>query len=207
MRSAQRGMELASAPSERTSEQAAAREIARLIDAAKGYDRAAFAGLYRLTMTPVYRYLSARLNAPEDAEDLTQEVFLAALNGIQALRAQDETGVLAWLFQIARHKLADHLRRRYRRPETPLEEAEQVEARGLRPNEHAEASEERLALRQALEKLTPEQREVVVCKYVLSYDNERTARVVGKNVNAVNQLHHRALASLHRLLTRAENAE
>ncbi len=39
---------------------------------------------------------------------------------------------------------------------------------------------------------------------LLDYDNERTARQVGKTTNAVNQLHHRALASLHRLLTRGE---
>ena len=62
----------------------------------------------------------------------------------------------------------------------------------------AEAAE----VREALELLTPEQREVLVCKYILGYDNRRTASLVGRNVNSVNQLHHRALASLHRLLTR-----
>ena len=179
-------------------------DIAGLIRRAKTYDQAAFADLYHLTITPVYRYLSARLGTVEDAEELTQEVFLAAVTGIQGLRAEDEAGLLSWLFQIARHKLADHLRRRYRRPSTPLDEADQVEDRQPLPEEVAETDDEHAELHQALERLTPEQREVIMFKYVLGYDNEQTARLVGKNVNSVNQLQHRALASLRRLLGTTE---
>ncbi len=187
--------------------QQTADDIARLLRQAKGYDRTAFAELYRLSVRPVYRYLSARLNSVEDAEELTQEVFLAALTAIQSLRAEDETGLLAWLYQIARHKMADHLRQRYRHsPAAPLEEAEEVETPLPRPEDAAEMEDERSELRQALERLTPDQREVILCKYVLEYDNDRTARTMGKNVNAVNQLHHRALASLHRLLGKTEKA-
>jgi len=163
-------------------------DIAGLIRRAKTYDQAAFADLYHLTITPVYRYLSARLGTVEDAEELTQEVFLAAVTGIQGLRAEDEAGLLSWLFQIAR------------RPSTPLDEADQVEDRQPLPEEVAETDDEHAELHQALERLTPEQREVIMFKYVLGYDNEQTARLVGKNVNSVNQLQHRALASLRRLL-------
>ena len=181
-------------------------DIAGLIRRARGYDKMAFADLYRFAVGPVYRYLSARVNSVEETEELTQEVFVAALNGIQGLRAEDEAGLLGWLFQISRNKLADHLRQRYRRPSAPLEETEALESPQPRPEEVAEAEEERSEVRQALERLTPEQREVILCKYVLGYDNDRTARQVGKNINAVNQLHHRALASLGRLLKATERA-
>jgi len=180
--------------------------VAAVIRRAKASDREAFGELYRLTVKPVYRYLSARLSGQADAEELTQEVFLAALAGLPNLRAEDEVGLLAWLLQIARYKLADRLRGRYRRPSTPLEEVAEVQDDSNLPGDLALASEERAELRAALERLTPEQREVVIAKYVLGYDNERTARLVGKNTNAVNQLHHRALASLHRLLTSTERA-
>lgn len=132
---------------------------------------------------------------------------MAALNGVQGLRVEDEAGLLSWLFQIARNKLADQLRQRYRRPSYPLQEAEEVESPLPGPEEVAETEEDRAEVRQALERLTPEQREVILCKYVLGYDNDRTARQVGKNVNAVNQLHHRALASLGRLLKATEKAK
>lgn len=186
--------------------QAAAGDIARLIGRAKERDREAFAVLYRFAVGPVYRYLAARVDRVEEAEELTQEVFLAALSGMHSLRAEDEASLLAWLFQICRNKMADRLRQRYRRPTAPLEEADQMETRDVRPDEAAERSEEQAEVRAALERLTPDQREVVLCKYVLGYDNRRTAQVVGKNVNSVNQLHLRALASLHRLLTRTERA-
>jgi RNA polymerase sigma-70 factor (ECF subfamily) len=181
-------------------------DIARLIQRAKGYDREAFAELYRFAVGPVYRYLAARVDRVEEAEELTQEVFVAALAGIQTVRAGDENAFLAWLFQIARHKIADQLRLRYRRPSAPLEEAAEVVAPQPRPDEVAELEAERAEVREALERLTPDQREVIICKYLLDYDNERTALIVGKNINSVNQLHHRALASLHRLLTKPERA-
>ncbi len=179
----------------------AADQIAGLIQRARGGDRAAFGELYRLAVVPVYRYLSVRVSTDAEAEELTQEVFLAALTGVQRLRAEDEVGWLAWLFQIARNKLADHLRQRYRQASVPIEEAGPLESALPRPDEAAEVEAEHAVLREALATLTPEQREVLVAKYVLDYDNARTARLVGKNVNAVNQLHHRALATMHRLLT------
>ena len=179
-------------------------DVTALIRRAKIYDQVAFSELYRRTVGPVFRYLSARVNRADEAEELTQDVFLAALNGIQGLRAEDEAGLLSWLFQIARNKLADRLRQRYRQPLAPIEEAEELPAEQLRPDEAATAREVQAEIRQALAGLTDEQREVIVCKYVLGYDNSRTAKMVGKNANAVNQLHHRALASLHRLLSRPE---
>ena len=99
--------------------------------------------------------------------------------------------------------LADHLRQRYRRPEAPLGDID-VPSKRPSPEETAEREEARAEVQQAMNQLTPEQREVVMCKYILGYNNERTARIVGKNINAVNQLHHRALASLARLLQRDE---
>ncbi len=180
-----------------------AAEFGAVIRRAKAYDRAAVADLYNFAVTPVYRYLAARLAGVEDAEELTQEVFLAAIDGLPSLRAEDEAGLLAWLFQIARHKLADHLRRRYRRPEAPLQAASELEDLQARPEELAADGESRAEVRRALAQLTPEQREVILCKFVLDYDNDQTARLLGKTANAVNQLQHRALASLRRRLADA----
>lgn len=173
---------------------------ADLIRRACAHDRDAFAEIYRRTIVPVYRYCAVRLDASADAEEVTQEVYVAALAGIGQLRANSELALLAWLYQIARHKLADRLRARYRRPTAPLESAGELEARDPLPADVALAHEDRATVRRALAELTSDQREVIVCKYVLGYDNARTAAIVGKNANAVNQLHHRALARLRRLL-------
>lgn len=179
-------------------------DFAQLILRLKARDREAFSRLYRFAVGPLYRYLAARLDSDDEAEELAQEVFIAALGGLESLRATDEAGFLAWLFQIARNKLADHWRRRYRQPtaDPSAAELESLESPEPRPDQVAEREDEAAEVRRAIEELTPEQREVIVCKYVLGYDNQLTARLVGKNVNSVNQLHHRALASLARLLDR-----
>ena len=124
-------------------------------------------------------------------------------DGMPSLRAEDESGLMAWLFQIARYKLADALRRKYQAPTEALEDTDEPVAPAAGPEAAAEAMDQQTAVRSAMDQLTGEQREVLICKYVLNYDNERTAQQVGKTANAVNQLHHRALRSLQRLLVDA----
>jgi len=179
---------------------------AGLVERAKANDSNAFAELYQHTVTPVYRYLSARVSAPEEAEELTQEVYLAALQGLGRFRGGDQSALFAWLFQIARNKLADHLRRRYQRPSARLDEAGFLPDKAPGPEEEAMKGEDVQAVRQALGQLTQDHREVMVYKYVLGYDNAETARLVGRNTNAVNQLHHRALRSLQRVLSSSGRA-
>src|SRR5262249_2388058 len=107
----------------------------------------------------------------------------------------------AWLFQIARNKLADHLRRRYRQAADPIEpRADCLAVDEPGPAAAAETEEARAEVRAPLGEPTPEHREVIISKYVLPFDTARPARRVGKNSNAVNQPHHRALASLRRRL-------
>ena len=179
--------------------------LADVLARAKRYDRDAFAEIYRLSVRPVFRYVAARARNAEEAEEVTQDVFLAALSGIHGLRATTESALFAWLFQIARFKLADRLRSQYRHPTRPIDDAAEVTDPEPGVEEAladaASRDEQREQVRVAMAALTDEQREVVMCKYVLGYSNEQTAVHVGKNVNAVNQLHHRALRTMQRLLT------
>jgi len=177
-----------------------ATDVAQAIERAKASDEDAFAFLYRLTLRGVYRYVSVRVPTADNAEEVTQEVYMAAVAGLGSLRASNEAGLYAWLYQIARNKAADFLRQRYRRPADPLPDGVVVADGRPSAQDLLEHEVEREQVRHALQQLTPEQREVLLCKYVMDYSNDQTARQVGKNVNAVNQLHHRALASLARLL-------
>ncbi|HZT06729.1 MAG TPA: sigma-70 family RNA polymerase sigma factor [Chloroflexota bacterium] len=180
----------------------ASADVGEMIRRARAGDGPAFESIYRSTVVPIYRYVAARVDTRDLAEEVTQDVFFAAVKGIATFRGADENALLGWLFQIARHKIADVLRERYRRPVRALEDAAGLEDGALGPEEVALANGDRDEVRRALARLTDDQREVIVCKYILDYDNRRTAAIVGKDANAVNQLHHRALASLHRLLMR-----
>ena len=77
-------------------------------------DHDAFDVLYRRHVTPVYRYCYARTNNVADAEDLTAQTFLAALESINGFRGKSH--FLAWLFGIPRTKCADHYRKAYAQP-------------------------------------------------------------------------------------------
>ena len=70
---------------------------------------ASFEQLYDRHLDEIYGYLAYRL-APdvEAAQDVCQDVFEAALHGFHEVR--DPASFRGWLFQIARHKIADHYR-------------------------------------------------------------------------------------------------
>jgi len=80
-------------------------------------DPAAFAELYRRYVRRVYRYLYSHVGEAAEAEDLTAQVFTAAWESRH--RYQEQGAFAAWLFRIARNKIADHFRSR--RPQVSLE--------------------------------------------------------------------------------------
>ncbi len=84
----------------------------------------AFAGLYDRYLKPVYRYFFLRLGNRPEAEDLTSQVFLAALESLPGYRRGSP--FRAWLFGIARRKLADYYR--LRRPQVSLEQVGDLSA-------------------------------------------------------------------------------
>jgi RNA polymerase sigma-70 factor (ECF subfamily) len=175
-------------------------EVADWIRRAQRFDAGAWDRLYQLAFPQVYRYVSSKIRGVTEAEDITEEVFLGALQNVGSLRATDQAGFLGWLFQIARHKLADHLRRQYRRPTEPLDPEIEIGDEAPTPEERALQQDLRRAVRKALTELTPEQQEVIVMKFALGYDNARVATILGKSPGAINQLQHRALGALRRLL-------
>jgi RNA polymerase sigma-70 factor (ECF subfamily) len=96
-----------------------------LADGVRRKDRKATAEFVQQHTDAVYAYVLARLRPKDDdAEDLTQDVFLAACQCIGDYRAS--SSLKAWLFGIARHKVEDYYRAKVR--ETDLEDAESIAA-------------------------------------------------------------------------------
>lgn len=179
---------------------AAEAEFGAVLARARALDAAAWDRLYQFAFPQVYRYVAAKVADRHDAEDLTEEVFAGALQSAGSLRAADEAAFLGWLFQIARYKIADRLRRQYRKPTEALAPTHEVADADPTPEEAALRADAQASVRAAVAALTPEQQDVILMKYVLDYDNAQAARVMGKSPGAVNQLQHRALAQLRRTL-------
>ncbi len=79
-----------------------------LVTAAR-QDPQAFGVLYRQFVTPVFRYLCSRTGNVQEAEDLTSQTFIKALESLPQLRQADRFA--PWLFTIARNKALDHFRK------------------------------------------------------------------------------------------------
>ena len=183
-----------------------------LLDCARRGESEALSVLYRQFLPGVFGYIAARVPDRTTAEDLTSEVFLKVVESVGRLRAEDEAGFAAWLFQIARMTVAGYYRKREKQPPfVPLvEETYQEEEKesmdfladhpDFDPVLSAEARDEWNTVVRAMNMLTEEQRQVLIGRLILGYDVATVAQIIGKNANAVKALQFRALQSLQRLL-------
>ena len=155
-------------------------------------DAEAFAELYRRNVTRVYRYHLAHTGNVKDAEDLTSQTFMAALEGLASFRG--EAPFAAWLMGIASRKRA--LFFRGRRPEVPLEAALHIPTPGLLPDQLAGQRIQLESVIRALRQLSPERSEALILCYFSGLNHAESARVLGKSEAAVKMLVSRGLQDL-----------
>ncbi len=170
-------------------------ELALIARASAG-DRAALGELYQRYVAEIYRYMLYRTGEPMAAEDVTAEVFASMITSIARYEPRG-VPFRAWLFRIARARLADHWRsyERHAGRQVLLSEALASVLAGDAPEYH-----DYTPLVQALAYLTELEREVVLLRFAGGLSNEEIAGVVGSNVNAVKGRLHRALKKLRRIL-------
>jgi RNA polymerase sigma-70 factor (ECF subfamily) len=160
-------------------------------------DPETFSMLYYRYLTPIYRYHLARTGHVQEAEDLTAQTFLTALESIRSFRGQGSFA--SWLFGIASHKLADHFR--HTRDELPLEEAEQLHSPEPLPDETVHDRLEMARVARVLRVISPERAEALVLCLFGGLSLSEAARTVGKSEAAVKMLVHRGLCDLQERLT------
>lgn len=139
------------------------------------------ANLQRLYLDDVWRYVSSRLDRQEDAEDVTMDVMAAAFERLRGNLVVAEPRL--WLLTIAKNKVADALRRRYRRRETPLADSEQADAA-----DHLR----RFTVNSILDQMPEDHSQALVLKYVNGLSTEEVGAVLGKSQEAANSLLQRA---------------
>jgi len=168
-----------------------------LVSRAKQRDSDAWAELYDCYVERVYHYILARIRNTMVAEDLTEQVFMKALNSIGSFTWQGDPFV-AWLFRISHNLVVDF----YRKPSTreqPLVDWD-LPLSGSDPVEVAETKITLEIVLKELDKLSPGQRQAVELRFIADLSIEETAQVMGKRPGAVRALQHKAIESLRRLL-------
>src|SRR5260221_4822083 len=178
--------------------------FASVLERARALDHGALSLLYSRYLPVVRLYVLGRVRDVHLAEDVISETFLAMVDSIERVRADGEPAFAGWLLGIARNKVVDHYRRRAALPTiqgmvAPWEEpAAQAEAGD--PLNVVTARESWAEVVAALQRLTEEQRMVVLYRCVLGYATEDVARLMDRQPGAGGALQFRALGSLARVL-------
>ncbi len=167
--------------------------VARL-EAARGGDPYACRWLWDRYAGQVRAFLLTR--GTPDADEVVNDVFLAAFTGVGGF-VGGEPEFRAWLYRVARNKRVDAIRAHERRP-TPTDTPSRLSST------HADAEAEAVAAlvdeesRDVLASLTPDQRDVVVLRFLADLTLEQTATALDKPVGAVKSLQHRAIDQLRK---------
>ncbi|MBA2498029.1 MAG: sigma-70 family RNA polymerase sigma factor [Acidimicrobiia bacterium] len=175
-----------------------------VLAAAQGRAGWAFTQLYESLAPAVAGYIRAQ--GVSEAEDVTSEVFLAVLAGIQSF-AGTEVQFRSWVFTIAHRRVVDARRTAARRPEFDSLDGSataQQDARECTGTAEDEAlrSLGTARVEDLLAALAPDQRDVVTLRILADVSLEEVAGVLGKRPGAVKALQRRAMAALRRRLSR-----
>jgi RNA polymerase sigma-70 factor, ECF subfamily len=191
-----------STPAERIPARDSPEHVRELVARGQKGDRDALEELYLIHFDRIYSYLHVSVGNRHDAEDLTTQTFLKMLEKIGSFRWQSAP-FSAWLFRIAHNLAMDHFRARRRwQPEEEVPEPPGEEE----PSAELEAMQTigRESMLKLIERLSPEQQQVLTLKFVFNLPNAEVAAILDKTEGAIKSLQHRALVSLQKQIHQQE---
>jgi len=155
------------------------------------------ASLYDEYFDRIAHYIYVRIGDRNEAEDLAGDVFVKAL---ESLKSYKERGIpmQAWLFRIAHNALVDHLRKKGRVTTVPIEGVTIMTRED--PVAVTEKNIEMEKVSEAMQKLTPEQREVVQLRFFGGLSSKEVGAILRKSDGAVREMQRAAVEKLRRLL-------
>jgi len=155
---------------------------AALLKRLQAGDKDAFAAWVSESQRGIYGYCLRMTGHPEDAQDLTQEVFVRAYRGIRAFRQQSQLST--WLYQIAHNACIDHLRRNNKAKVLSIQAQEEqpgpdmaVDTQPL-PEQRVVLRENIAALKECLETLSRSHRAVTVLRHMQDMSYQEIAAVM-----------------------------
>jgi len=179
-----------------------------LLDRCLAGEDSAWEALLRAYTRKIYNLCYRLTGRVEEAEDVTQEVFIKVFQTLKTYQAA-QGSFATWLNRVARNHLVDHYRRaRKDRVTSSLEdeltEAEQKPSQQTEPTGQVESRERREVLQMALDKLSPDLREAVILRDLHDLDYEEIAQVLRVPQGTVKSRINRGRLELGRVLKRME---
>jgi len=169
-----------------------------LVRRAQQRDQQAFAQLYEEHFDKIYRYVALRIGDRAEAEDITQQVFLKALQSIASFRWKG-IPFSAWLFRIAHNQVIDCQRKKTKQATVPIDDS--AISFSSDPQLLVEQSLNIEQLLSAAKRLTEAQREVISLRFAGELPVTQVAKIMGKSEGAVKALQHSAIVALRKVLS------
>ncbi len=161
------------------------------------FDPEVLGQVYDLYSPGIYRYAYRLLGDDQLAEDCVADTFFRFLNALRGERGP-ETNLKAYLYRIAHNWITDSYRRRS--PVITELDEELPNIQDDRLEIQVEKRSDQQKVRLALASLTPDQRQVIVLRFIEGWENKEVADALQKPVSAIKALQHRALAMIRKMV-------
>ncbi|GKU80794.1 RNA polymerase sigma factor [Niallia sp. NCCP-28] len=154
--------------------------------------------IYKNHYLDVYRFLVCFTGNQNDAEDLTQEVFIRVLKSLPSFNG--ENNLKTWIFSIAKHTAVDHYRKK--RFYSIFKDGffKQLESKEKKPDEEMEMNAMKKMVHESVAKLKPNYRAVVILRGINEFSIKETSAILQCSESKVKVDYHRALKDLKRKL-------
>ncbi len=180
--------------------------VRNLVKKAKGHDPDAFGLLYDEYVDQIFRYVYYKVGNFAESQDLTGQTFLKAFENIDSYEMRD-VAFSSWLYRIAHNLVVDYFRKESKRESVPLEEQPPAPSNRGNPVDMVMAEMDSERLYKAMKKLTHNQREVLVLKFIDNLSNSHVSEIMGISVGAVKSTQKRGLLSLNRILSNSSGTD
>lgn len=171
-----------------------------LLFRAKNRDTEAFAQVYDFYVDRIYRFVFYKINRPEEAQDITSEVFLKTWQYI--IDGKEIKNLNAFFYKIARNLVIDHYRKASQK-DISLTEIENSEEHPRAEKNEIEKVINKIQLdkvEEMLGQLKDEYREIIVLRHIEGMSIGEIAEIVEKKKGAVRVILYRALSALRELI-------
>jgi RNA polymerase sigma-70 factor (ECF subfamily) len=161
-------------------------------------DESAFERLFRCYAPRIFRFAMSYLNDPALAEEVVQETMIAVWKNAKDYKEQSQLST--WILGIARNKALDRARARQREPEL-LREIDRRASGRATPEQIARRDSQVERVRSALEKLSPEHREVIMLAFYNELSYSEIAQILNCPEGTVKSRVYYAKEQLKRILS------
>jgi RNA polymerase sigma-70 factor (ECF subfamily) len=175
-----------------------------LLKKARAFDQVALEKIYDIYSDELYAYAYKHVGKTQTAEDLVAETFHRFLSALERDGGPSDH-LRAYLYRITHNLITDL----YRREPPPPLELDESRLAGDDPGPAGQIADREQAerVRWALRLLTPDQRQVVILRFLEGWTSQEIANSMEKSLGAVKALQHRGIAALQRLLIEDEDGE